>query len=326
METRRGWVVFCYPGRADDLLRLRTTEDVFVLLFRTAELPPYRKAAIPLLMRLARNSRSWDQALACFRQVRQRSVRRVTFRIVAQMSGQHGYRRHEVRDAVLNGVQARWPGWKPVADDAHLEVWSPVVGDWAAIALRLSDRNMRHRTYKAEHRPASLRPTLAAAMVALSHPRPDDRFCDPMCGTGTILAERALAGPYRTLIGGDVDPDAVHAATINLLPIRGTRPGPTVHLWDARSLPLRSGSLHAVVCNLPFGEQIGSHADNLALYARFFGQLTRVLHPSGRAVLLSGEKALMHRLLRDHPQFYRKREILVGVLGKAARIYVLGKQ
>ena len=32
METRRGWVVLRYPGPAGDLLRLRTAEDVFVLL------------------------------------------------------------------------------------------------------------------------------------------------------------------------------------------------------------------------------------------------------------------------------------------------------
>ena len=28
-------------------------------------------------------------------------------------------------------------------------------------------------------------------MVRLAVPRPNDRFCDPMCGAGTILAERA---------------------------------------------------------------------------------------------------------------------------------------
>ena len=321
VASRRGWVVFRYPGNAADLLKLRTTEDVFVILFRTAGLSPYRKEAIPLLTRMARNSRYWDQALIRFHEARQRRVRRVTFRVVAQMTGKHAFRRHEARDAVLSGVQTRWSRWKPVLDDAHLEIWASIIGRWALIAIRLSDRTMRHRTYKAAHRPASLRPTLAAAMVHLSLPRPVDRFCDPMCGAGTILAERALNGPYGILIGGDIDPDALHAARANLR----RNVACTLHRWDARTLPVRSRSLDAVVCNLPFGEKTGSHTDNPALYSRFFRQLIHVLCPGGRAVLLTSEKKLMHSLLRRHTPLHCEREILVGVLGQAARIYVLRK-
>jgi 23S rRNA G2445 N2-methylase RlmL len=334
VETQRGWVIFRYAGYAADLLALRTTEDVFALLFRTATLPYSRKGAIPLLERMARSSRHWTEALTRVRQARQRPVKRVTFRVITQMAGKRGFRRQEARDAVLSGVQRRWTRWKPVADDAHLEIWAAIIGNWAAIGLRLSDRKMRHRTYKREHRPASLRPTLAAAMVALSEPRAGDRFCDPMCGTGTILAERLLAGPYQSLLGGDIDPAALEAArgnlsrTRNAPPARGSaasgRREPCVlYLWDARALPLRSGTVDTIVCNLPFGEQIGSHADNPALYDQVFGQLARVLTPGGRAVLLTSEKALMRQCLRSHTQLRQEREVLVGVLGRAARIYVL---
>ncbi|MBN1583897.1 MAG: methyltransferase domain-containing protein [Anaerolineae bacterium] len=320
VEQRRGWVVFRCHASASDLQQLDTTEDVFVILFHTTQLPAHRKEAIPLLTQMAARSYHWDQAFSYFSQAQKKAVRRVTYRVIAQLTGQHGFRRNEVRDAVLAGVQARWNRWKPVADDAHLEIWTPIVNDWALIAIRLSDRSMRHRTYKQEHLPASLRPTLAAAMVRLANPRPNDRFCDPMCGAGTILAERARAGPYQTLIGGDIDAKAVQAARVNLL-----HQDCIVHLWDVRRLPLRSNTLDAVVCNLPFGEQIGSHADNVALYDRFFKQLCRVLGPGGRAVLLTSEKELMRQLLRSYAQLVRKQEILVGVLGQAARIYVLQK-
>ena len=325
IEAQRGWVLFRYPGHAPDLLRLRTTEDVFVVLFRTGELPPYRKEALPLLTRMARNSHYWPQAMASLGQVRRGKVKRVTFRIVAQMSGKHGFRRQEARDAVLGGVQARWPGWKPVADDAHLEVWTSLADNWALIAIRLSNRSMRHRTYKQEHRPAALRPTLAAAMVALTQPSPRDRVCDPMCGTGTLLAERKLAGPYQALLGGDIAPGALQAAAANLSKAGGQGGGYALQLWDARRLPLRAGWLDAIVCNLPFGKQIGSHEENPALYDLFLRQVSRVLHRGGRAVLLTSEKDLMRQLLPRYPQLQREREVLVGVLGQAARIYVLLK-
>ena len=331
IETRRGWVILSYAGDAADLLDLRTVEDVFVLLFRTADLPSHRGGAIPLLTRMARNSRYWDQAMTRFHQAKRRSVKRVTFRIVAQMTGKHGFRRQEVRDAVLAGIQGRWSRWKPVADDAHIEVWASVIGKWALVAIRLSDRKMRHRTYKDQHRPASLRPTLAAPMVYLSRPQPKDRFCDPMCGAGTILTERALAGPCRLLLGGDIDPGALYATQANLLRVspgwfRGSGRlggGYIVHHWDARALPLQAGSMDVVVSNLPFGEQMGSHADNPALYGQFFQQLARILVPGGCAVLLTSEKELMRRLIDDYPSLRRERQVLVGVLGQAARIYIL---
>jgi tRNA (guanine6-N2)-methyltransferase len=321
IEQQRGWTIFRYPGEAGRALQLRTTEDVFALLYRTDKLPTYRKAALPLLVRMVNNSWFWEQAMTRYYETRQ-PVKRVTYRVVAQMTGKHGFRRQEVRDAVMVGVQGRWPRWKPVAEDAHIEIWAVVVGEWAMIGLRLSDRKMRHRTYKDEHRPASLRPTLAAAMVALSKPTPEDRFCDPMCGAGTILAERALHSPYRELIGGDIDPEALQAAEVNLSNVRYAG-DQVLYLWDATSLPVRTGTLDAIVCNLPFGLQIGSHADNQQLYASFFREMARVLHPRGRAVLLSSEKELMRDLIQAYPQLVRERELLIGVLGQAARIYVL---
>ncbi len=295
----RGWTVFRYPDDAGALLRLRTTEDVFVLLFRTDRLPPNRSGAIPLLMRMARDSYHWDQAMTSLYQTR-RPVKRVTFRVIAQMTGRLGFRRHEVRDAVIAGVQARWPRWKPIAEDAHVEVWAVVNGGWATLALRLSNRRMRHRPYKTDHRPASLRPSMAAAMVLLSRPRPGDRFCDPLCGAGTILAERALYGPFEELIGGDIDPDALQAAAANLMHVPPVGRRQVLHLWDARALPLGSSTLDAIVSNLPFGVQIGSHADNVSLYTTFFRETARCLRPGGRAVLLSGEKELVRDLLHDN--------------------------
>ena len=329
LEQRRGWVVFHYPGDAGDLLELRTTEDVFALLYRTTELPTNRRAGIPLLTRMAQHSRHWDQAIHAFYQAKHQKVKRVTFRVVAQMTGKLGYRRQEVRDAVLNGVSARWSRWKLIDDEAHIEIWAPVVDKWALLAVRLSDQRMRHRTYKNEHLPASLRPTLAAAMVFLSRPRAGDRFCDPMCGVGTILAERALAGAYRQLLGGDLDSTAVRAAMANLAPwcrsTHSTNRDCAIHVWDARTLAVRSGSLDVVVSNLPFGEQVGSHEDNPALYQRVLHEIGRALRPGGRAILLSSEKDLMRRLVHDDPALHMEQQVLVGVLGRAARIYCLRK-
>src|SRR5437588_40852 len=74
-----------------------------------------------------------------------------------------------------------------------VEFWLTIDGATAVCGLRLSDKTMRHRTYKGEHLPASLRPTVAAAMVRLAEARAGQVVLDPTCGAGTILAEQFLA-------------------------------------------------------------------------------------------------------------------------------------
>ena len=67
-----------------------------------------------------------------------------------------------------------------VDDDADVEFWLWVHGSEALIGLRVSDASMRHRVYKHEHLPASLRPTVAATMALLSQPTAEDRVLDPL--------------------------------------------------------------------------------------------------------------------------------------------------
>src|SRR5438094_843688 len=90
------------------------------------------------------------------------------------------------------------PGLEETASEeiqrAHgREFWLSIDGATAVCGLRLSDKTMRHRTYKGEHLPASLRPTVAAAMVRLAEVRPGQAVLDPTCGAGTLLAEQLLA-------------------------------------------------------------------------------------------------------------------------------------
>ena len=106
------------------------------------------------------------------------------------MTGKHVYFRRHAREALAKGLAGKLPAkWKHADEDAAVEVWLTIDGPTAYCGVRLSDKTMRHRTYKVEHLPASLRPTVAAAMVRLAGAGPGMVFVDPMCGAGTILAE-----------------------------------------------------------------------------------------------------------------------------------------
>jgi 23S rRNA G2445 N2-methylase RlmL len=210
-----------------------------------------------------------------------------------------------------------------VEDDARLELWVQLVGHTFLAGFRLSDISMRQRAYRHQSIPAALKPTVAQAMVALSEPREDDVFLDPMCGSGTILIERAQTQRYQLLLGGDSDPRAIAATRANI----GPRYKPVeIRQWDARDLPLDDGSISALVSNLPFGKQIGTPAEIQSLSPSLLGEWTRVLAPRARMVLLTGDRSLLTRALGRQPALTLQRTVPVLVRGFHATIFVIHRK
>ena len=242
------------------------------------------------------------------------------------MEGQHGYLRRDARAALARGMAGKLPAsWKPADENAAVEVWLTIDGATAICGLRLSDRTMRHRTYKLEHRPASLRPTLAAALVRLAEIKPPHVVLDPMCGAGTLLAEhlaamRTVRVPYPPALGGDIDGGAVRAAAANL-----RRLGPALlACWDAGRLPLPPASVDRLVSNPPFGKQLGEPGEIGPLYRRVLHEYDRVLRPGGRAVFLVGDPAKL-RAAAQAVGWKLHRSLTVRILGQSATVAVWRK-
>jgi tRNA (guanine6-N2)-methyltransferase len=301
-----------------ELLELRTVEDAFVLACEAGEISP-AWAGLRAVAAAVAGDRRLDPALNAVQAVRP-ARGRPTYRVVARMSGTHAYRRVDLQRAVERALAERLRGWREVEDDAQVELWVQLVGETFLLGARLSDATMRHRTYLEASLRAALKPTIAAAMVLLTDPQPDDVFLDPMCGSGTLLIERALAGRYAQLIGGDLDPEAIAATRENV----GPRYKPIeITQWDARRLPLDGGSVSAIACNLPFGKQIGSEASNRALYPALLTEWTRVLRDGGRMVLLTSDRAALQNALRRARTLTMRRSLTVSVRGVRAALVVL---
>jgi 23S rRNA G2445 N2-methylase RlmL len=304
--------------RTPDLLALRTTEDVFV-------------QATPLA-KLSRDWRDLRQIEQLFRQTEllrdavnlcSGSRKQFTYRVVSRKSGNHQYRRKDFEEACIKGVEGRHQrNWKLVDDHADVEIWANIIGSTLLCGVRLSDRTMRHRPYQVVSRPASLRPSVAAAMVWLTDPSQHDVFVDPMCGSGTILAERMLAAPYQAVRGGDISVESVRAATENLSSLQQPF---QVEQWDACALPLDTDSVHKAATNLPFGKQIGSPDELRRLYPCFFRELGRVLQPGGIATVLSSEYELVKDTIRQLPALRIITGYSIAVLGQWGRLYIIQK-
>lgn len=321
-RTTRGMVVF-RPSEIDpDLLKLRTTEDIFLLAWGTDKLT-YRAQDLQSIRRWTAKEVKWDQLFKLHHVIRPLKSR-PTYRFVVQMHGTHGYRRIDAREALASGLEGKIPPtWRLAEDNATFEIWLTIDNNTAVCGLRLSDKTMRHKTYKTEHMPASLRPTVAAAMVRLAEIKPKQLILDPMCGAGTILAEALLVrNRFREhkprILGGDLFVSPLVAAAGN---IRGMGRASLVR-WDARQLPLPDESVERIISNPPFGKQMSKPEEIGQLYQDMLLEYHRVLRPRGKAVLLVSD-LLALREAAAALGWKRGRQVRVRVLGQAAAIVVL---
>jgi tRNA (guanine6-N2)-methyltransferase len=300
---------------------LRTTEDVFMVVERIPQIAWGYEGLSQIYETLLRN-RFLSASLPGQRKGTKARPRRPTFRVVTRMVGKsQPYRRKDLQQSVERAlVKSSGGRWRAAEEDGDLEIWVNLIGLDLICALRLSDASMRHRSYKEMHIEASLRPSVAAAMVWLTGPEDDDVFLDPMCGAGTVLIERGSIARHRLLVGADNNPEALAAAAANI----GPRHKPRQLLWsNARRLPLRDGSVSKIATNLPFGKRIGTHRGNVSLYRDAFFEMRRVLAPRGRIVVLSSEVELVNASVEAVDGLRIAKGYGVELLGTFARLFVI---
>jgi tRNA (guanine6-N2)-methyltransferase len=342
VPDRVGMTIFSAP-RTAALKQVRTAEDFFaVVAYRRFPLLPADPAKrytpkspaehddderlgrkiLERVRTASRDARFIEEALAAHVSLvpGSHAGRRLYFRVIARMAGEHPFRRVDLQHAVERGIGERDDHvWHPGGEDADVEFWVTMFPGELVLTLRLSDERLRHREYKVAHMPGSLRPSVAAALGWLSEPAPDDIVLDPLCGAGTVLIERAHLGRYQQLIGGDSNPAMLDAARENV----GPRYKPIeLHAWDATAIALGAASVSKVITNLPWGMRHGSHAENRRLYPYLIEEFRRVVRPGGLIVMLTAETRLMADLMSRG--VFRPQKILrVSILGAPAAIYVV---
>ena len=325
-----GFVVFRLDDIGRGILQLQTTEDVFLYGWGTDELS-YRAKDLEQIERWTARSVRWDNLLKVHHAIRPKPKGKPTYRFVGQMDGVHGYRRVDALKAMARGLAGKLPdSWRPAEENASVEIWITIRGATAICGMRLSDRSMRHRTYKHEHLPASIRPTVAASMVRLADLKPNQTVLDPMCGAGTLLAEAYLAtkdkrsaegtGWPMNWLGGDLESGHTRAALVNLRQFHIA----DIRTWDARELPLEDASVDRILSNPPFGKQLSTPEEIVPLYRQTVREMDRVLRPNGKAVLIvSDAKAL--RAAVERVGWKEQRHVQLRMLGQRGFIGVYRK-
>lgn len=235
------------------------------------------------------------------------------------------------KDAVVDALRDR-TGVRPDVntEDPDVAITVRVARDVVTVYLDLSGEPLHRRGYRTEVTDATLKETLAAAVVALSGWRRGAPFLDPLAGSGTLPIEAAMvacdiAPGARRAFGFERWPrfpgelrdgwrgllEAARAAEKTVLdaPIVASDHDPravaiarhnaeragvagvlTLREADARKLPEATGEGY-VVSDPPYGDRLATMPLQLAGFIRQFGEALRGLH--GHEVsLLSGNELL----------------------------------
>ena len=262
------------------LLELRTVDDLFLHVATWPGIGRPRST----LARLGSLSAELDLRPAAATCAALRPVATPpAFSVTASFVGKRNYTTAELKRATAERIAVSH-GWRYQPDDAlaDLNLRLFIEHDVASVGVRLGKTPLHERAYKQAHVAGSLKPPVAAALIALAGVEPGMRVVDPCCGAGTILVEAAQRG--AVVQGGDRDATAVVSARRNLAAAGVVA---TIGRWDAAALPLAAGSVDRIVANLPWGRQVVPDIALARLYRRSCAEMRRVLAPDGRVALLT---------------------------------------
>jgi 23S rRNA G2445 N2-methylase RlmL len=168
-------------------------------------------------------------------------------------------------------------------------------GERCALWLKPSFDEKTRYAWRKHSISASMKPALAACLARYIAPYVDrPRVLDPFCGSGTLLFSCEEAFPCASLLGVDISQNAVQVAKENAA--AGKSRARFVQKDVRRFEPREPADL--VIANLPFGNRVGTHDDNRALYAAFLDKLPQLLAPGGVALLYTMEYRLLSSCLK----------------------------
>lgn len=190
------------------------------------------------------------------------------------------------------------------------------------VLVRTSSRPLGTRKWRVINMEGALNATVASAMALMTAPHPQDYFLNLMCGSGSLMIERQACGTARRIVGCDISAMARQIAQQNIV-AAGYDELMTVYDWDARSIPLGDGGVDALVADLPFGQLVGSHAENMKLYPAVMQEAARVAKMGAPFVLITHEVSLMESILETSTLWKTVEVIKINLRGLHPRIFVL---
>lgn len=187
--------------------------------------------------------------------------------------------------------------------DYEVELRIVACGNASRLYLKLFTHKDNRFFYRKETISASMNPSAAAAVLRLAEEylTINARVIDPCCGSGTLLFERGLLSPCASLTGVDISHAAIDAARKNadFAATNGIKQAKFICNDILRFESKRP--YDELICNLPFGNRVGTHSSCERLYEGLLNRLPLLLKRGGIAVLYTMEFTLLKTLIRERP-------------------------
>ncbi len=230
------------------------------------------------------------------------------FRVTSRRSGQHDFSSMDVQ-RWAGAVLAQRYGAKVALQDFQYNVRVDVFDSRVVCSLQQTRRSLSKRYWRVYQPRAGLKGVMAYALLQWTgfDEGAKGALLDPFCGSASILIEAAQVFPHLSLVGVDLDPDAVAGARLNIADL-GLQQRIEIHQGDARRLTglLPQQRFDALVANPPFGKALGRHIDFHHLYSRFLEQAYALLEAQGRVVLLVGKRNAFSKAFRGYKDKFRQ--------------------
>jgi tRNA (guanine6-N2)-methyltransferase len=300
--TASGSVQFTFKGAVTRLLELKTVNAVYVL--RTFHIP--RPKALL--------GHQHFTALVSMIQAAQSSDTFQSLNIDAAGAESSVMQR-------LKGELASAAKLEPVQSKGDLLIRfrpSKSKSGWDAL-VRLTARPLATRKWRVQNFEGALNASVAHAMIRLTQPSTDDNFLNLCCGSGTILIER-MTQRAKIGVGCDIDTTALSYTKINA---SAANLQPNLLQADVTRLPFTSNTFNKLCADLPFGQLVGSHQNNVTLYPALLHEAARVAVPDARLVVITHEIRLIEKLLSSITYWHTEQTLKITLNGLHPRIYVL---
>jgi tRNA (guanine6-N2)-methyltransferase len=283
VKNHDGIVITVTPDQLHELYKLRTVEDIFLLILQDKDLYhiSHLKALIPHDFK--------ETILQSLKYIRNKKKKTGTnFYLFVKQDKDYGIYRKEVAGYLSHYITSHFRKWT-YREPADIEIWGFYSRAKISFGLRLTTKIFRQRTYREEEMIGSLRPLFAAGLVLLSNPQSTDTFLDPMCGSGTILIERGDFSSALEITGCDINEDAIRLAEANIQNAKLKIPVNLVHKDSLKPdlIETLPSTFTKIVSNLPFGKKFSSQSDILSLYTKALKNWSQLLAPQGTITLLT---------------------------------------
>lgn len=307
ITEKKAAIQFQYDGSFENLLNLKTVNSVYLVLYYAVPRPKallghqHFHRLLDAIKSIRQQSKSPFESLYFSMAGANSSVMK---RLKSEISQHTNLKLHTEGDLLIRIRRAK-SGWEAL--------------------IRLTPRPLATRDWRVCNLEGALNAPTAHAMAMLAPLKSTDHYLNIACGSGTLLIETIGKYSLHKAFGIDNDLQALNCAEENIRHANLENQVELLH-GDAQKLSFSDNSIDVIHADLPFGQLIGSHQENLRLYPAILQEAHRVLKTQGQFILITHEIRLMDILLEKASLWHNEHTLKIDLRGLHPRIYVLRKQ